>query len=301
MVKRSIWTAMLALAAIPGLAAGAGSGERAVSPDTHFLKNGKVVRGVRCGTPSMTAAERAAVQRALADAGFSADAPVAMGAVSVPVRFHVLRSGNSIDQGNIPDSWITAQMQVLNHAFQGTGLSFQLAGTTRTTNRRWYTGCYSTGVERKMKQALAVDPAGNLNIYSCSPSGGILGYAYLPQSFPESDYRHGVVVLDQSLPGGDAEPYHLGDTASHEVGHWAGLDHTFANGCNAPGDSVADTPFEASPAFGCPTGRDTCASAGLDPIENFMDYTDDDCMDEFTSGQTSRMNSILAVYKPTLF
>jgi hypothetical protein len=244
-----------------------------------------------------------AVDEALAAMGFSLQA-VSCGSqpsIVIPVRFHVVRSGTAISQGNIPDTWIADQIAVLNAAYQGTGFSFYLASTDRTTNKQWYTGCYNTGTERKMKQALAIDPANNLNFYSCKPSNGILGWAYFPNSYPESDYRHGVVVLDQSLPGGSASPYNLGDTGTHEVGHYLGLYHTFQGGCNNPGDSVGDTPAEASAAYGCPHGRDTCSSAGLDPIYNFMDYTDDACMYEFTCGQTSRMHSMTSTYRPSLY
>jgi hypothetical protein len=293
-----------ALVLAPALAQGAGASGNTDAPgqDIHFKgKGGDLQRGVRCATVNPGKAERDAVAAMLAEAGLRIDAPSATSAITIPVRWHVVRSGTAVSQGNIPDSWIASQMQVLNNAFAGTGFSFALAGTDRTTKATWYTGCYNTGTEKKMKQALAVDPANNLNVYSCSPSGGILGYARFPNNYPESSYMHGVVLLDQSLPGGNAVPYHLGDTGTHEVGHYMGLYHTFQGGCNAPGDSVADTPYEASPAYGCPTGRNTCPSTGNDPITNFMDYTDDACMNTFSANQSDRMHSMTEQYRPSIY
>jgi len=316
MSKRILQVAS-ALALCPAIAL-AGNGNGNSNPpgqDIHFLKNGKVERGVRCATYEPSTEEVAEVDemmRAFGNDDFTSLAELTGCAppksVSIPVRFHVVRKGTGSDNGDVPDSWISAQMTVLNAAYAGTGFQFTLASTDRTTNSTWYTGCYTTSTANAMKSALAIDPAHNLNIYTCSPSGGILGYAYFPNSYAENDSRHGVVLLDQSLPGGNAAPYNLGDTATHEVGHYLGLYHTFQGGCSTKtttgGDYVADTPAEKSAAFGCPVGRDTCVGKrypGLDPIYNFMDYTDDACMNQFTCGQQSRMHSMMAAYRPSMY
>lgn len=222
----------------------------------------------------------------------------AAGDKTVRVAWHVVTNGTA---GNVTDQQIANQMSVLNAAYSGKGYQFTTVSTSRTSNSTWYNGCYTTSTANAMKAALAVSPSTTLNIYTCNPSGGILGYAYFPNSFPENDTRHGVVLLYSSLPGGSAAPYNLGDTATHEVGHYLGLYHTFQNGCNKrTGDYVTDTPPEKSAAYGCPAGRDTCSGDGPDPIYNFMDYTDDACMNTFTSGQSSRMKQMVGTYKPSL-
>ncbi len=276
-----------------------------IAGDIHFRgPNGDIVRGSRCAVVDPHPAAQAAIDRRIAE--FRSMMGVQPGASMeaagpIPVWFHVVYQDDKRKgvEGNIPDAMLWDQLDVLNAAYAGTGFSFTMGGINRVKNNRWFTGC-GGGAERKMKRSLAVDPAHNLNFYTCKPGGGILGYAYFPWDYPEDSFMHGVVALYSSLPGGSAAPYDEGDTGTHEVGHYLGLYHTFQGGCNAPGDSVADTPYEASAAYGCPVGRDTCAQAGLDPITNFMDYTDDACMDEFTGGQATRMNDSVATYKPSL-
>lgn len=265
--------------------------------------DGSIHDGLRCGTRDHTAVERATIEQTLRDHRRAKGGPPASGDIQIPVAFHVVtkvgKGRNPGVVGEVTDAQIDDQIAVLNAAYAGRGFNFVRAAVTRTINSKWFDGCASSRTERDMKNALAVDPAHTLNIYSCNPSG-LLGYAYYPDSFAETDSRHGVVLLHSSVPGGATTNYNEGDTATHEVGHYLGLAHTFEGGCNEPGDSVADTPAEASPAYGCPVGRDTCASAGLDPITNFMDYTYDGCMNTFSGGQDTRMQDMVAVYRPSL-
>ncbi len=211
-----------------------------------------------------------------------------VGSVDVPVYFHVINNGSGIANGDIPQSQVTAQMQVLNDAYANTPFKFTLVATNRVTNSSWYTAGPGTTAESQMKSTLRQGGADTLNIYSNNMGGGLLGWATFPSDYASSPSMDGVVILFSSVPGGTAAPYNLGDTATHEVGHWMGLYHTFQGGCRALGDRVSDTPSEGSAAFGCPVGRDTCSGAGVDPITNFMDYTDDSCMDSFSAGQSRR-------------
>ncbi|MBA3394470.1 MAG: zinc metalloprotease [Deltaproteobacteria bacterium] len=253
----------------------------------------------RCATLHLPIVERERIDAEVA-ARMASVAPGSSNVTSgtIPVYVHVIT--DSAGKGGPTSQQITNQMNVLNSAFAATGWQFSLAGTTTTANNAWYT-CSGGTCETEMKNALRQGSADDLNMYLNNMGGGLLGWATFPSSYASQPKMDGVVVLTASLPGGSAAPYNLGDTATHEVGHWMGLYHTFQGGCArkaSGGDGVSDTPAEKSPAYGCPTGRDSCRNLpGVDPITNFMDYTDDACMNTFTAGQDTRMDQMFTTYR----
>jgi hypothetical protein len=253
----------------------------------------------RCGTRAVTESEAAAVQQDLSKHERALSSEV------IPVWFHVISSGSGIANGEVPDSWIRAQMRVINESFAGftggayTGFTFELAGVTRTRNEDWFFMKIQSQAEHRAKMALRQGGANTLNVYT-TYGGGYLGWATFPNSYKSQSADDGVVVDFNSLPGGSYDVYSEGDTLTHEIGHWLGLYHTFQNGCSTNGDYVDDTNAERYPAFECPVGRDTCTKGtfpGPDPIENFMDYTDDACMYAFSAGQTARMQSAYETFR----
>ena len=175
-------------------------------------------------------------------------------------------------------------------------------GITYSQNTTWYNdgGSYWN--------SLAWDPSLYLNIYT-NTAGGFLGYVSDFPSVPgfPGSLEDRVVVLWEAY-GDDAPygpPYNLGRTLTHEVGHYCGLFHTFQGGCGSSacyttGDLICDTNAESGPNFSCSGGApSSCGS--VDPIENYMDYSDDACMSEFTPEQMNRARCSLFNYRPLIF
>jgi hypothetical protein len=255
--------------------------------------------GHRHDPNELTPAEAAERER-MTDAAYAARvgmAPLAAQdreTITIDVVVHVITANKTRAGGNVPHPMVKEQIRVLNAAFSGaTGgapspFRFRLKKTNRVVNPDWYPLVVDSPAEREMKRTLRVGGKETLNLYLANLGEGLLGWATFPES--RLDHGDGVVIAAESLPGGTTTPYDEGDTAVHEIGHWLNLYHTFQGGCAGDGDLVADTPAEAEPAYDCPRDRDTCpADPGADPIHNFMDYTADACMREFTAGQVERM------------
>jgi len=222
---------------------------------------------------------------------------------TVPTYVHVI-SPDGVE-AMVPASKVREQVRVLTLSFGGyyggvdTGFGFQLASVDYTVNADWYNAGFGSKAERDMKAALRQGGSDALNIYLTTASV-YLGWATFPSALKAAGqaYLDGIVVDWKSLPGMGYYPrFDLGFTATHEAGHWLNLYHTFQGGCNRWGDYVDDTPPQRTPTFGCPEGKDTCAEPGLDPIHNYMDYSDDPCYWEFTAGQAERMQDAWAYWR----
>jgi len=217
---------------------------------------------------------------------------------TVPVYVHVMAGTDG--EGDVTDIQIAQQIAVLNNTFAGgedtggdgnTGFTFTLAGTDRFYNDAWHADRASS----KYRAATRQGGANALNMWLVDFQ--YLGIATFPWDFAKNGAVDGIRVHFDSLPGGSIPNYDLGETATHEAGHWFGLFHTFQGGCTELNDEVADTPAQSSPTNGCPEGRDSCDLPGLDPIHNYMDYSYDSCYTEFSVGQSARMQQMFTAYR----
>ena len=232
------------------------------------------------------------------------------GVVNIPVVVHVIYN-NSTE--NISDAQVLSQINVLNEDFRRTNpdaddtwsqatdseIEFCMAtsdplgnatsGIVRTSTS---VSAFGTNDQMKFASSGGADawPASDyLNIWVCDISGGILGYAQFPGGSATTD---GIVIDYQYFGtiGTASAPFDLGRTATHEVGHWLNLRHIWGDGgCNVD-DFVSDTPASNSANYGCALGNSACGS--VDMVQNYMDYSDDACMNLFTLGQRNRMRAL---------
>jgi hypothetical protein len=298
--------AALVGAAMAGPAGGSAMGtgrvaDRQVCKHGGNATNARLTRGATASDPdtltaAQVAAQEARLQTTLDRKGIERSAALNRKAITIKVSAHVIRSKH---KGGISVAKLRRQIHALNHGYAGvqkkgganTQFRFRMVHHTVTFNRAWYNKMVpGSKQEKAAKHALHEGGAKRLNLYFIgNKKSGLLGWATFPQRYRHHHKMDGVVVLNGSIPGGSANPYDQGKTATHEVGHWLGLYHTFQGGCGSSGDLVTDTPAEASPNFGCPHVRNTCAAPGNDPVHNYMDYSTDRCMYKFTRGQKNRM------------
>jgi hypothetical protein len=238
----------------------------------------------------------------------------------IPVVVHVVYNTPT---ENISDEQILSQIDVLNEDYNRLNadasktpegflpvagsmpVQFCLAaydpdGNPTSGITRTQTTITDFGLDDKMKSSATggADPwpaKHYLNIWTCDLSDNVLGYATLPYDFPPPD-NDGVVIRYNVFgrTGVLSPSYNRGRTCTHEVGHWLGLFHTFEGGCT-DGDHCDDTPKEKEPVYNCPPFPNISCNNGPDGdmYMNYMDYTNDVCMNLFTVCQCSIMTATL--------
>lgn len=245
----------------------------------------------------------------------------------VPVVFHVIHDGSDLGFGsNLPDERIIEQLEILNEDFRRTNPDasdtpsefLSVAADTEIEfvfARQDPEGLPTDGIVRiqgaKSEYSISDDAAlmaesfwpheHYINFYITNLSGNNLGYAQFPFSNLEGiaseleNYKStDGIVIDHVWVGRNSNTGSFdshGRTATHEMGHFLGLRHIWGDGGCSALDYCDDTPEAASSSSGCPTNKTTCDSK--DMVQNFMDYTDDRCMNLFTVCQKERMRTVL--------
>ncbi len=277
----------------------------------------------KCGFPDRAERAGAIAAAAPSDCGYFVTSPQPeydpTFTYDIPVVFHVIQNTSGV--GFLSAAQIQSQIDVLNEDFQAiagspgapgvnTMIRFQLAtvdpsgspttGITYSTDNVWFQdgGSYWN--------SLAWDTNRYLNVYT-NNAGGYFGYVPdWPQGGIVGQKLDRVVVLWETVGKGAAigPPFDMGRTLTHEVGHYFGLEHPFyggcgtVSGCYTTGDLICDTNRQSTESYGCPGSKATCGSP--DEIHNYMDYTNDPCMWEFTVEQTNRMRCTIQHWRPDL-
>ena len=247
---------------------------------------------------------------------------------TIPIVFHIVLPDPSV----VTDAQILAQLDTLNMDYFGVNGDsvkipswfkplFGKSGIQFCLAQRTPEGEISTGIDRVVtKQASFSNTTDGVkhaslggrdiwdgnryyNVWVTTLSNGIVGYGTFPDdNQPE---EQGVVIDYRSLPGGSFTGFNTGKTLTHETGHYFNLYHIWGddNGACTGSDFVDDTPNQANSTSGCFTGirTDNCTTGGNGIMyENYMDYSNDNCLIMFTLQQVTRMESALSVYRSSL-
>lgn len=246
----------------------------------------------------------------------------------IPVVVHVVHQGEPVGEGrNISLEQIEDQIRILNEDFRrqnadsvdtqelfrsvaaDVGVEFVLAQqdpsglpTNGVVRVMGIQDSYSISEGAELGTLSQWNPENYLNIWTTRIAGGKLGFAQLPisdlpglESASFNSLTDGIVIdyLSFGSVGSLRDRYNGGRTATHEVGHYLGLRHVWGDNSNCDGDDfVEDTPPQANSYSFCPAGESfSCGSP--DMYDNYMDLTDDACMNLFTEGQAFRMRTVL--------
>lgn len=257
--------------------------------------------------------------------------------LTIPVVVHVVHNGEPVGSGaNISAAQILSQIEVLNEDYRR--LNIDAANTPSVFQSlaadieiefclavRTPDGAFTNGIERidggrsvweiaaidtVLKPSTYWDPERYLNIWTCNIGGADQGTLGFSSQIGQPANVDGVTVSYQYFGrGGSAQsPFDGGRTCTHEIGHWLGLLHIWgpsnpnANNCSDD-DNIADTPVQNKANYGCPTFPRVSCSNGPngDMFMNYMDYTNDNCMNLFTLGQKTVMYNTINNFRDSLY
>ncbi|HHG84036.1 MAG TPA: PKD domain-containing protein, partial [Bacteroidetes bacterium] len=319
----------------------------AIVPLFLVLGNGLMIAQRTCGTPDLemlTATQEGRARQIAFETRLQnwqaehAQERTTEATYIIPTVVHVVQLTS---QDLISDACVQSQIDVINEDFQKLNADTNLVPAsflpvlgnvevefclaTKDPNGNVTTGInrvvspfanHNKGTEEdSLKGLIQWPPSQYLNIWVVVDMGNLLGYATFPSELAGSPHRDGVVLNGTYLGrGGNCSaqsPFDLGRTATHEIGHWLGLFHTFQGGCAGTsasncaiaGDNVCDTPPTSSSTFGCPATKNTCTETPTDMDDmtmNYMDYVNDICMYMFTNGQATRMQAVLGSVRSVL-
>lgn len=253
--------------------------------------------------------------------------------LTIPVIVHVIHNGDAVGQNeNISAAQVYSQIDILNQDFRrlnpdagntpsmflpvaaDTEIEFCLALRDENGNTLAEPGINrvdlgtaswpsTNDIDNTLKPATIWDPNQYFNMWSVNfgSSSSLLGYAQFPEGSglagmptgAEPANSDGVVVRYDAFgnTGNVTAPYNGGRTMTHEVGHWLGLRHIWGDGGCGADDFCNDTPESDGSNRGCPTVTN-CGT--VDMVQNYMDYTNDACMNIFTQDQKTRMQTVMA-------
>ncbi|KID63610.1 uncharacterized protein G6M90_00g064650 [Metarhizium brunneum] len=216
--------------------------------------------------------------------------------IEVATFAHVVYANKSVEGGYLSEEIIHRNIDIINHQYAPAGISFSLKNLSYTENADWALGKDEFAMRLKLRGGGYND----LNLYfvadipyKSEQDWGVRGICSLPTTRPDSLRwtLDGCSLLSRMLPGSNGTAENISNsTATHEIGHWLGLLHTFEGGCGGEGDEIGDTVAQAGPTKLCPTGDPphSCNLPDPDMIKNFMDIST--CTrSEFTAGQIARM------------
>lgn len=246
--------------------------------------------------------------------------------VQIPVVFHIIHNGEPVGVGgNLLKSKIDRQLEILNEDFNRLNLDasetleeFQELATSFEIEfiyaKQSPDGFETNGIvrvpgsqanysyqERAVLSSESYWPAEDyLNVWVADLAGGSLGWAEFPVSnlagldAASNNRLIDGVTIDYVYFGENPDSPSFeskGRTATHEMGHFFGLRHIWGDGGCSIDDFCEDTPPASSSSSGCNLSKTTCGS--LDMVQNFMDYTNDACMNIFTFDQKSRVRTVV--------